>query len=110
MATAYKSASSSAIGTVNTLIYTAPALTTSLVMSLVCANIVGGPALIKVTITNVTAAVTTNLAFNTSIATASSLAVITKDQIVTLNPGDTIHVVSNTATSIDVTASIIELS
>lgn len=110
MATAYKSASSAAVGTVNTLIYTAPALTTSLVTSLVCANIVGGSATIKVTVTNVTTAVTTNLAFDTSIASAASLAVITKDKIVTLNAGDTIHVISNTATSIDVTASIIELS
>lgn len=95
------------IGTSPVIIYTAPTGKKSIVLSLNVTNTTGSGVSTTVTITDSSASVTGKLASSVLINTGDSLKLVDGDKII-LEGDDYISVVSNTTTSIDCIAGILE--
>lgn len=105
MANTFKNALARNVGTSAVSVYTAPAGTTSICISLDVANVTGSTVTASVLITK--SSLDYHVIRNVSIPTGNSAQVIAGQKIV-LSDGDILKVVSNTASALDVVASILE--
>jgi len=114
MANAFKSETDTGIGTSPSTIYTCPASTQTTIIGLTCANIVTSQIEIDVQLDASTrtsgAEDSVYIIKDAPIPVGSSLVVVGGEQKIVMEPGDTIKVTSNTATSADVAMSILEIS
>jgi len=108
MASSFKNALAASVGTVNTDIYTAPALTATTVIGLSLANIAATTVTVTVTLTK--GGTTVNIIKAAPIPVGSSLILFGGDQKLVLETGNKFSVISNTAASVDVVVSVLEIS
>lgn len=108
MASSFKSAVLANVGTSATTAYTAPAATTTTVIGLSVANVSGGAVYTDVTL--VKGATTVYLIKNAPVPYGGTLVIVGGDQKVVLETGNYIQVKSTAATSLDVVASVLELT
>ena len=106
MANAFKSETDTAIGTSPATIYTCPSSTQTTIIGLTCANIVTSQIEIDVQLD----ASSVYIIKDAPIPVGSSLVVVGGEQKIVMEPGDTIKVTSNTASSADVAMSILEIT
>ena len=114
MANAFKSVTDTAIGTSPATIYTCPSSTQTTIIGLTCANIVTSQIEIDVQLDASTrtsgAEDSVYIIKDAPIPVGSSLVVVGGEQKIVMEPGDTIKVTSNTASSADVAMSILEIT
>lgn len=110
MANAFKRQTSSAVGTVITAVggYTVPAATQVTVIGLVLANVAATAINVNVTLYNGTT--DTYLVKSCPVPVGGSAVVIGGDQKVVMQAGDSMRVLSDTASSVDVVMSILEIT
>lgn len=111
MANVFRRKSSRNIGATPQVVggYTVPAATDAVVIGLILANISSTTITGTVTITGSGGNIT-NIVRNAVIPVGGSLVVAGGEQKIVLETGDTVNVTSNTAASIDVTMSILEIT
>lgn len=107
MANTFKNALRANIGTTATTIYTAPAGNTSICIELDISNLVTSTVSANVIVVDSSASNTAYIVKNVPIPTGSALQVIAGQKIV-LEAGDFIQVQSDTASSLDAVAAILE--
>lgn len=114
MANSFKSRTDTAVGTSPATIYTCPASTETTIIGLTVANINTSQIEIDVQLDASTrtsgAEDSVYLIKDAPIPVGSSLVAVGGEQKVVLEPGDTIKVTSNTASSADVAMSILEIT
>lgn len=114
MANSFKSETDTAIGTSAATIYTCPSSTQTTIIGLTVANIHTSQIEIDVQLDASTrtsgAEDSVYLIKDAPIPVGSSLVAVGGEQKVVLEPGDTIKVTSNTASSADVAMSILEIT
>src|SRR5210317_2215523 len=114
MANAFKSKTDKGIGTSPATLYTCPASTETTVIGLTCANIATSQIEIDVQLDasgrTSGAEDSVYLIKDAPIPVGSSLVVVGGDQKVVLEPGDTIKVTSDTASSADVVLSHLDIT
>jgi hypothetical protein len=114
MANSFKSKTDTAIGTSPATIYTCPSSTETTIIGLTVANIHTSQIEIDVQLDASTrtsgAQDSVYLIKDAPIPVGSSLIAVGGEQKVVLEPGDTIKVTSNTASSADVAMSILEIT
>jgi hypothetical protein len=114
MANSFKSRTDTAVGTSPATIYTCPASTETTIIGLTVANINTSQIEIDVQLDASTrtsgAQDSVYLIKDAPIPVGSSLVAVGGEQKVVLEPGDTIKVTSNTASSADVAMSILEIT
>ena len=114
MANAFLSETDTAVGTANSVIYTCPASTETTIIGLSVANIVTSQITVSVKLNGSarTSGAVDNvfLVKNAPIPVGSSLVVVGGDQKVVMEPGDTIVVTSDTASSADVVLSHLDIT
>jgi hypothetical protein len=114
MANSFKSETDTAIGTSPATIYTCPSATQTTIIGLTCANIVTSQIEIDVQLDASTrtsgAEDSVYIIKDAPIPVGSSLVVVGGEQKIVMEPGDTIKVTSNTASSADVAMSILEIT
>lgn len=108
MASIFKSAIATNVGTTATTVYTAPASTTTTVIGLSLANTTGSQVTVDVTVTK--GGTTGYLVKSAPVPTGSSLVVVGGDQKVVLETGNLIQVRSSATTSVDAIISILEMT
>lgn len=108
MASTFKNAVSSSIGTSPVTVYTTPSLTTTTVIGLSVANISVNSVSVDVTLTK--GGTTVYLIKGAPLPQGGALVIIGGDQKVVLETGNYIQVKSSGLTSIDAIASVLELS
>ena len=113
MANAFLSETDTAIGTGAATIYTCPASTETTVIGLSVSNIVSSQILVSVKLNGsgrTSGAVDNVHLVKDAIPVGGSLVVVGGDQKVVMEPGDTITVASDTASSADVVLSHLDIS
>lgn len=114
MANTFKSKTDTAIGTTAATVYTCPASTQTTIIGLTVANIVTSQIDIDVQLDASTrtsgAQDSVYIIKDAPIPVGSSLVVVGGEQKVVLEPGDTIKVTSNTASSVDAIVSVLEIT
>ena len=114
MANAFKSETDTAIGTSPATIYTCPSSTQTTIIGLTVANIHTSQIEIDVQLDASTrtsgAEDSVYIIKDAPIPVGSSLVVVGGEQKIVMEPGDTIKVTSNTASSADVAMSILEIT
>lgn len=114
MANSFKSKTDTAIGTSAATVYTCPSATQTTVIGLTVANIHTSQIEVDVQLDASTrtsgAQDSVYLIKDAPVPVGSSLVVVGGEQKVVLEPGDTIKVTSNTASSADVALSILEIA
>ena len=114
MANAFKSETDTGVGTSPSTIYTCPASTQTTIIGLTCANIVTSQIEIDVQLDATTRTsggeASVYIIKDAPIPVGSSLVVVGGEQKLVMEPGDTIKVTSNTASSADVAMSILEIT
>lgn len=114
MANAFKSETDTGVGTSTATLYTCPASTETTIIGLTIANIFNSSINIDVQLDASTrtsgAEDSVYIIKDAPIPVGSSLVVVGGDQKVVLEPGDTVKVTSNTASSADVVMSYLEIS
>jgi len=114
MANSFKSETDTAIGTSPATVYTCPASTQTTIIGLTCANIHTSQIEIDVQLDASTrtsgAEDSVYIIKDAPIPVGSSLVVVGGEQKVVMEPGDTLKVTSNTASSADVVLSILEIT
>ena len=105
MAQTFTNAVANNVTTVTT-VYTAPALTTSVIVGLVVANDAGADTTVTVSVTK--GATTVNLLNTAPLPSASNLSVLSNNNRVVLLTGNSIPVTA--AAAVDVVASVLELT
>jgi hypothetical protein len=108
MASVFKSAIQSNIGTSSYSLYTVPALTQTTVIGLSLANVSSSSITASAAITR--SGATTYLIKNGPIPIGGSLIVVGLDQRLVLQVGDILSFISDTASSLDVVCSFLELT
>ena len=108
MASAFKTATATSVGTSLTSVYTCPSSTTVTIIGLYLCNQSGGAIEANVEFYDASSATHVGLISQTEIPQASTLAPIGGDAKVVLEAGDIIKVQSNIASSIDVVLSYLE--
>lgn len=108
--TTFKASGALAVGVGTTTVYTAPALTTALVMGLVLSNILTSDINVTITWTDASAAATYNLGKTIPIPAGGSVVVVGDNNRKILEAGDALKVVSDTADSVDVSVDVMELA
>lgn len=108
MASSFKNAVAASVGTTPTDIYTAPALTSTTVIGLSLANIVNSSVTVSVTITK--GGTTVFLIKDAPIPVGGALVLFGGDQKLVLETGNKFTVTSNTAASVGVVVSVLEIS
>jgi hypothetical protein len=91
-----------------TTIYTVPGATTAIIVGLVVANDAGADTTATVTVTDSSAAVTVKLCALTPVPAASNLVVLTNNNRIVLETGDSLAVTAVAAC--DVTLSVMEIT
>jgi len=114
MANAFKSKTDTAVGTSAATVYTCPSSTETTIIGLTVANIVTSQIEIDVQLDASTrtsgAQDSVYIIKDAPIPVGSSLVVVGGEQKVVMEPGDTLKVTSNTASSGDVVLSILEIT
>ena len=111
MANTFKNAISQAsIGTVSTAVYTTPAATTTTIIGLSVANVVTSTISVGITLTDTSASKTVYIVKNLQIMAGTSAVVVGGEQKLVMETGDILQVVSDTASSVDVTVSLLQLT
>lgn len=114
MANSFKSRTDTAVGTSPATIYTCPASTETTIIGLTVANINTSQIEIDVQLDASTrtsgAEDSVYIIKDAPIPVGSSLVVVGGEQKIVMEPGDTIKVTSNTASSADVAMSILEIT
>lgn len=108
MSSNFKSYATASIGTANTTIYTASAVTTVIGFSL--ANVTGNAICASSFVSKTNGGRSAFIVKDAPIPNGGSLIAIGSEQKVVLEVGDTLNVYSNTASSIDALLSTLELS
>ena len=108
MSSTFRSYAAQAVGITPVDIYTVPAVTSTTVIGLSLANVTASAVTATVTITK--AGVVTNIVKNIPIPTGSSVVIVGGEQKLVLEAGNKFSVTSNTASSIDVIGSILEIA
>lgn len=96
------------IGTGLTTVYTGLSSTQSICIGLTVANTTGSTVLVDVVLTN--SATDYYIIKNGTVLTGGTLVVVGQDSKLVILNGDTLRVKSNTATSVDAIASVLEVS
>ena len=109
MANDFKSATATAVGTSPATIYTCPSATQTTVIGLTVANIVTSQILISVQLEN-NDGDNVYLIKDAPVPVGSAIVPVGGDQKVVLEASDILKVTSDTASSADVTLSILEIS
>lgn len=109
MANAFKLVTDTGVGTSAASVYTCPASTETTIIGLSVANIVTSQIEVSVQIEN-NDGDNIYVIKNAPIPVGSALVVVGGDQKVVLNASDVLKVTSNTATSADVSLSILEIT
>ncbi len=114
MANSFKSKTDTAIGTSAATLYTCPSATESTIIGLTIANIATSQIVIDV---QLDASTRTNgaednvyMIKDAPIPVGSSLVVVGGEQKVVMEPGDTLKITSNVASSADAIASLLEIT
>jgi len=114
MANSFKSKTDTAIGTSAATVYTCPSSTETTIIGLTVANIITSQVEVDVQLDASTrtsgAQDSVYIIKDAPVPVGSSLVVIGGDQKVVMEPGDTLKVTSNTASSADVVLSILEIT
>lgn len=111
MSTAFKGKCATALGTGPTTIYTVPAVTTTLVIGLTITNINAGAVTAGARMTDSSAALTAYIGGKAfSIPAGSAEMVITKENPLVLETGDSISIDGNTAAALDYVLSYVEIT
>jgi hypothetical protein len=111
MATTLKGKCATGLGVGPTTIYTAPALTTTLVIGLSLSNINAGTITAGARMTDTSAAATAYIGGKAfSLPAGAAEWVVSKDAPLILETGDSISIDGNTAASIDYTLSYVEMT
>lgn len=108
MASVFKNSLTSSVGTSPTTVYTAGAGVTATLIGMTVANIESSSIDVDVQVTDDSGSVTTYLVKAAPVPVGGSLVVIGGNQKVVLEAADTITVTSDTASSADVTISVLE--
>jgi hypothetical protein len=108
MANTFKNALSASVGTSAVDVYTAGSGVTATVIGLTVANRTASAINVDVQVTDTSGAVTTYLVKGAPVPTGGALIVVGGDQKVVLEASDKITVTSDTASSADVTVSLLE--
>lgn len=109
MASSFKNALKSSVGTTPVVCYTAPALTTTTVIGLSIANTHNATIYVDVDVTDTSAGITAKAGKQLMVPVRGSIIVIGGDQKLVLETGDSITVTSSTASSADVIMSVLEV-
>jgi hypothetical protein len=112
MANTFKNSISGSIGTVETTVYTTPALTTSTVIGVSVANVESLNSNISVSVKVYDDSTSTNvfLVKDALIPPGSNLVLVGGEQKVVLEPADYLTLQSSAPTSADVVVSVLEIS
>lgn len=114
MANSFKSKTDTAIGTSAATLYTCPSSTQSTIIGLTVANIVSAQIVIDVQLdaSGRTAGAQDSVYIikDAPIPVGSSLVVVGGEQKVVMEPGDTLKITSDTASSADAIASLLEIT
>lgn len=111
MANQFKNSITGSIGITETVVYEAPASTTTTVIGMSVANIDGSTNIgVSARITDVSESKTHYLVRNTLVPNGTSVVLVGGDQKVILEEGDTISVQSSSPNSADVIVSVLEIS
>ena len=114
MANTFKSKTDTAVGTSAATVYTCPSSTETTIIGLAIANIVTSQIEIDVQLDASTrtsgAQDSVYIIKDAPIPVGSSLVVVGGEQKVVMEPGDTLKITSNTASSADVVLSILEIT
>jgi len=114
MANSFKSKTDTAIGTSAATLYTCPSATESTIIGLTIANIATSQIVIDVQLdaSTRTSGAEDNVYMikDAPIPVGSSLVVVGGEQKVVMEPGDTLKITSNTASSADAIASLLEIT
>lgn len=108
MPSVFKSNGSNEIGTVSTIVYTAPAGSQVTVIGMSVANVVATSVLVTATLTK--GSTVTNIIKQSPVPTGSSAVLVGGNQKLVLEAGNTVSVLSNTASSVDCIVSVLEIT
>lgn len=108
MASTFKNYMAAGVGTSPNSVYTAPSATQSTVIGMTIANVTSSNVTASVQVTS--GATTVYLVKDATIPVGGSLVAIGGDQKVVLEAADVIKVTANTAASVDVLLSVLEIS
>lgn len=108
MANTFKSFGSAAIGTSDSNVYTVPAVTQSVILGITVANIVSATVNISAKITK--ASGTYFIVKSAPVLVGSSIEVIGDGSKFVMEAADVLKVVSDTASSVDATVSLLEIA
>tara|TARA_B100002019_G_C21263805_1_gene598248 strand:- start:211 stop:546 length:336 start_codon:yes stop_codon:yes gene_type:complete len=111
MAETFKSVVSNGVGTSSTTLYTCPANTTTIILGLLFCNVRSplGDIQVSSTLTK-SGGTSAKLVENVKIFSGASLSLVGENNKVVLEAGDSIAVLSDVASSLDMVLSILEIS
>lgn len=110
MANTFKSEGNAGVGTSTATVYTCPAATSTTVIGMSLANVVGTLVTADVTLVKNGGTPTVHLIKDVPLPTGSTSVIIGGDQKLVLETGDSVKVVSDTASSVDVVFSYLEIT
>jgi hypothetical protein len=110
MANTFKNSISGSIGTANTIVYQAPAATSTTVIGMSVANTNTNNINVSATLTSAGQAKTVYVVKNATIPVGGSVVFVGGEQKIAMSAGDYISVQSSVAASADVIVSVLEIS
>jgi len=110
MANTFKNSISGSIGTSNTIVYQAPAATSTTVIGMSVANTNTNNINVSATLTSAGQSKTVYIVKNATIPVGGSVVFVGGEQKIAMSAGDYISVQSSLATSADVIVSVLEIS
>jgi hypothetical protein len=110
MANTFKNSISGSIGTSNTIVYQAPAATSTTVIGMSVANTNSNNINVSATLTSAGQAKTVYVVKNATIPVGGSVVFVGGEQKIAMSAGDYISVQSSVAASADVIVSVLEIS
>jgi hypothetical protein len=110
MANTFKNSISGSIGTANTIVYQAPAATSTTVIGMSVANTNTNNINVSATLTSAGQSKTVYIVKNATIPVGGSVVFVGGEQKIAMSAGDYISVQSSLATSADVIVSVLEIS
>jgi hypothetical protein len=109
MANTFKNAKATDVGTAYTAVYTAPSATTTVILGMAICNTSSGTVTVDVRYNDSSVPEYNQLMKDVDIPAGSTLEVLSGQKYI-LEAGDRVDVKSNTATSIDVTMGVMEIT
>ena len=110
MANTFKNSISGSIGTANTIVYQAPAATSTTVIGMSVANTNTNNINVSATLTSAGQSKTVYVVKNATIPVGGSVVFVGGEQKIAMSAGDYISVQSSVAASADVIVSVLEIS